>query len=121
MLSAADLAYMRETQAETRPTAAELLRRTQTTSPSGGRTDTLADPEPIQVRLDGQESNVPTRIAELASGKPVKITMDLVEVRAGDLIRVGQAEYQVITTGDPDEWATAQVVWGQQTKEPPRG
>lgn len=122
MLSAEDLAYMRETQAETRPTEAELLRRVQGPTPSGGRADTWQDPEPIMVRLDGQEKNVPEKVtAVVGSGKAVKVVMDLVEVRSGDLIRVSPVEeYQVVTDGDPDQWATAQIVWTRRIKEPPR-
>ena len=122
MLEAEDLAFMRETQAEARPTTAELLRRVQGTTPSGGRVDGWQDPEPIQVRLDGRESNVPEKVtAIVGSGKAVKVTMDLVEVRSGDVIRVSPVEeYTVVTDGDPDEWATAQVVWTRRTKEPPR-
>lgn len=123
MLTEADLAYMRETQAESRPTEAELVRRVQGTTPSGGRTDGWQEPEPIMVRLDGQEKNVPPQVtAVVGSGKAVKIVMDLVEVRSGDIIRVSPVEeYQVVTDGDPDEWATAQVVWSRRTKEAPRG
>ncbi len=122
MLDSDDLAYMRSTQAETRPTAAELKRRVQGTSPSGGRVDTWQDPEPIQVRLDGLEKNVPPQVvAIVGSAKAVKITMDLVEVRSGDVITVGPAEeYQVVTDGDPDQWATAQVVWAKRVKDAPR-
>lgn len=123
MLTEADLAYMRETQAEARPTAAELLRRVQGASPSGGRTDGWQAAEPIQVRLDGNEENVPDRVtATVGNRKPVKVTMDLVEVRSGDRIRVSAVEeYQVVTDADPDEWTTAQVVWAMRTVEPPRG
>lgn len=122
MLSPEDLAYMRETQAEARPTAAELVRRTQGSTGSGGRTDSWADGEPIQVRLDGKETAIPAQVTALVgSAKAVKIVMDLVEVRSGDLIRVSPVEeYQVVTDGDPDQWATAQVVWTKRTKEPPR-
>lgn len=122
MLDAEDLAFMRETQAETRPTPAELKRRVQGTSPSGGRVDTFQEPDPIQVRLDGQEKNVPDKVTALVgSGKAVKIVMDLVEVRSGDVVVVSPTEeYTVVTDGDPDQWATAQVVWSQRTKEAPR-
>lgn len=121
MLDAEDLAFMRETQAGARPTEAELVRVTQGTTPSGGRGDIYAEPVPVQVRLDGQEKNVPPQVTALVGGgKAVKIVMDLVEVRSGDIIRVGPAEYRVVTDGDPDEWATAQVTWARQTKAPPR-
>lgn len=121
MLTAEELAYMRETQAEARPTTAELRRRTQGASASGGRTDEWSDPEPIQVRLDGNELNVPPQVAGLVgSSKAIRITMDMVEVRSGDTITVGQSVFQVVTDGDPDEWATAQVVWAKQTRQATR-
>lgn len=121
MLTPEDLAYMRETQAESRPTEAELVRVSQGITPSGGRGNVYAEPAPIQVRLDGREKEVPAQVTALVGGgKAVKVVMDLVEVRSGDILRVGPAEYQVVTDGDPDEWATAQVVWARQTKAPPR-
>lgn len=121
LLTPEDLAYMRETQADARPTEAELRRRTQGTSASGGRVDTFSESEPIQVRLDGNELNVPPQVAGLVgTSKAVRITMDLVEVRSGDTITVGQSVFQVVTDGDPDEWATAQVVWAKQTRQATR-
>lgn len=122
MLDAEDLAFMRETQAETRPTPAELKRRVQGTSASGGRVDTFQDGVPINVRLDGQEKNVPDQVtAVVGAGKAVKIVMDLVEVRSGDVVVVSPTEeYTVVTDGDPDQWATAQIVWSRRTKEAKR-
>lgn len=121
LLSPDDLAYMRETQADARPTEAQLRRRTQGPTPSGGRADAWGDPVPVNVRLDGNESNVPaTVVAAVGGGKAVRVTMDLVEVRSGDTLTIGQAVFQVVTDGDPDEWATAQVVWAKQTKHPSR-
>lgn len=118
MLDADDLAMMRETQAEARPTEAELARRVQGTSASGGRTDSFQDPEPIAIRIDGKETDVPAAVtAVLAGAKPIKITMDLVDVRSGDVITVSATEaYQVVTDADPDKWATAQIVWAKRTK-----
>lgn len=115
---------MRATQVEARPTEAQLRRRTQGTTASGGRADTFAEGVPVDIRLDGNESNVPPQVtAVVAGGTPVQITMDLVEVRSGDLVEVSPTEvYQVVTDGDPDRWATAQVVWARRTKEAaPRG
>jgi hypothetical protein len=121
LLDAYDLAYMRETQAEARPTEAELVRMTQGTTPSGGRGNVPATPEPIQIRLDGKEKAIPQVVTALAgSAKPVKVVMDMVDVRGGDIIRVGATDYQVITDPDPDEWATALVVWTKKVKGPAR-
>lgn len=123
MLTPEELAYMRETQTATRPTEAALVRRTQGTTPSGGRGSVDAEAVPVDVRLDGRESNVPPQVvAVVGGGQAVKVTMDLVEVRSGDLIRVSATEvYQVVTEADPDEWATAQVVWARRTVWPSRG
>lgn len=122
MLSADELAYMRETQAEARPTEVQLRRRIQATTASGGRSDTWEDPEPVAVRLDGVPSNVPAAVvAVLGAAKPVKITMDLVDIRDGDTLEVSPTEvYQAVTDADPDRWATAQVIWAKRIKWPPR-
>jgi hypothetical protein len=121
-LSEPELAYMRETQAEARPTEAGLRRRVQGTTASGGRADTYADPATVGVRLDGNEDNVPPQVlAAVGGAKPVKITMDLVEVRSGDTLTISASEvYQIVTDPDPDEWATAQVVWAKRTVWPKR-
>lgn len=112
-----DLAFMRETQAEARPTEAELIRVTQGATASGGRGETRAEPVPVNVRLDGKEKAVPNVVAAvIGSAKAVKVAMDMVPVSVGDIIRVGTAEYQVITGSDPDEWATAQIVWAKRVK-----
>lgn len=121
-LSAEELAYLRETQAEARPTEAQLRRRTQGTTASGGRADTWSDPEPVDIRLDGREQNVPQHVLAVVGGaKPVQVTMDLVDVRSGDTLEVSVTEvYQVVTEPDPDRWATAQVVWAKRTIFPKR-
>lgn len=117
MLTPEDLAYMRETQGEARPTEAALIRVTQGATPSGGRGETRADPVPIQVRLDGKEKAVPNVVAAvIGSAKAVKVTMDLVPVKVGYIIAVDSEEYQVITQPDPDRWATAQVIWTKRAK-----
>lgn len=118
-----DLAYLRETQAEVRPTVAALVRITQGVTPSGGRGDVRAEPVPIRVRLDGQEqSSLPQAVAAVVgSAKAVKIAMDMLETRTGDIIWVSATEeYQVITEPDPDRWRTAQIVWTKRVKSPAR-
>lgn len=111
-LDDADLAYMREVQAEHRPTAATLKARAETPDGMGGTTTTdAADGDPIQVRLDGT-AKVPDHLAQQYDVGLTKVVMDLVPVHAGDRIVVGPAEaYRVVSQGDPDRWATAQVVW----------
>lgn len=123
MLTDAELAYMRETQAEARPTPATLERRVVARSPSGGQIDTWADPEPVDVRLDGAADDVPEAVAsryDVAS--LAKVTLDLVtDVRSGDRLTISPVEvYQIVTDGDPDRWATAQVVWANRTIHPAR-
>lgn len=122
LLEPEDLAYMRETQAEARPVPADLKRRVQGTTASGGRTDTYQTAEPVNIRLDGKPSRIPDRVAELVgTDQPVKITMDLVECRAGDVVAVTPTEeYVLVTDSDPDRWATAQVLWARRTKRPAR-
>lgn len=122
MLSEDELAYMREVQAEARPVPASLKRRVQGTSPSGGRSDDFQDPEPVDIRLDGRAQNVPASVlAVVGGGRPIKVTMDLVDVQAGDLLEVSTVEvYRIVTEADPDRWATAQVVWAVRTTFPKR-
>lgn len=122
LLEPEDLAYMRETQAEARTVPADLKRRAQGITASGGRTDSWQAAEPVMIRLDGQPSRVPDRIAALVgTDQPVKITMDLVECRSGDIVAVSATEeYVLVTDNDSDRWATAQVVWARRTKRPAR-
>ncbi len=122
LLEPEDLAYMRETQSEARPTEAQLRRRVQGTTASGGRGDDFQDPVPVDIRLDGRALNVPAAVlAVIGSGRPIKVTMDLVEVQSGDTLTISDVEvYQIVTEPDPDRWATAQVVWAKRTKFPPR-
>lgn len=122
MLTADDLAYMRETQAEHRPTAADLSTRTTVPDGMGGTTASWSDPVPVMVRIDGQPDQVPVNVAErLEGGTAYKVSMDLVDVRAGDRLTVSATEaYEAVSDGDPDRWATAQVVWFRRTAFPAR-
>lgn len=121
-LSADDLAFMRETQAEHRPTAATLSVQVNQPDGAGGRTRTWGAGEPIQVRIDGTPDEVPEVVsARLEGGSAVKITADLIDLRAGDRITVSATEvYEVISDGDPDRWASAQVVWARRIVFPAR-
>jgi hypothetical protein len=123
-LTAEDLAFMRATQAEFRPTPAVLFRRTSGRTASGGQSDTFpTDGDPIQVRIDGNPDRVPAIIGDrLAGADAVKITLDQArDVRQGDQVRVTPAEvYTLVSEGDPDRWATAQVVWARRTVWPAR-
>lgn len=113
-LTPEELAYMRETQAEHRPTEAELQRRVTTRSPSGGSVDTWAGGEPVAVRIDGAKDRVPEALAnKYGVDAMAKASLDLVhDVRSGDRLRVSATEvYQIVSDGTPDAWATAQIVW----------
>jgi hypothetical protein len=112
MLTDEDLAYMRETQAEVRPTEATVRIATPGGSDGmGGRTaPTLSDPEPIQVRVD-DNPDVPADLAGRYDVPLVKIVADLVPMPVGSLIAVPGRTWKVVTTYDVDEWATAQVVY----------
>ena len=117
-----DLAYMREVQAEHRPTAATLSLRTAVPDGAGGRTLGWGAGEPVAVRIDGTPDKVPEAVsARLEGGTAVKITMDLLDVRSGDRLTVSASEvYEVISDGDPDAQATAQVVWARRIVFPAR-
>ena len=123
-LDDAELAYMRETQAEHRPTAAELSRRVTVRSPTGGQADTWAEAEPVQVRIAPAGDQVPQALADKYGLEGLaQVTLDLArDVRAGDTLRVSPTEaYQVVTDGEPGAWATAQTVWCNRTVRPKRG
>ena len=124
LLSPDDLAYMRATQAEARPTEATLVRRVSTRTSTGGQTDTWPGPgDPVGVRLSGGADQVPEVLAaRYAQDDLVKITLDLVyDVRKGDRLLVTDTEaYEVVTSGDPSRWATAQQVWGRRYLYPAR-
>lgn len=123
LLNAEDLAYMRATQADARPTAAELARRVTGRTPTGGTTTTYGEAVPVDVRLDAAADEVPeTLAARLGTASPVKVVMDLAyDVRDGDRLTVSAVEvYEIVTDGTPDRWATAQIVWAKRTVYPPR-
>jgi hypothetical protein len=122
-LDDADLAYMREVQAEHRPTAATLSRQVTTRTPTGGSTSTWDEGTPVDVRLSAPTDEVPAALAErYGVAALVKVVLDLVsDVRSGDRLTVSPTEvYQVVTDGTPDRWATAQVVWAVRQTWPSR-
>lgn len=119
-----DLAYMRETQAESRPTPATLFRKTITRTATGGQTSGYpAEGQPVDVRLDGSPDQVPAVVAaQYEGGTAVKVVLDLVaDVRSGDRLVVSATEaYEFVSDGDPDRWATAQVAWARRYLHPAR-
>lgn len=113
-----DLAYMRETQAEHRPTAATLQNVTDAPDGMGGTNATEGEPEPIMVRVSPAES-IPEAIASQYGAGVVTITMDLAIVTSGDKIVVSPLEaYQVVSDGAVGTWTTAQQVLAVRTTWP---
>lgn len=120
-LNDGDLAYMRETQAEHRPTAATFQSRTEVLDGMGGTTTSAGAPQPIQVRVAPAE-DIPEVAADRYGLGVVSITLDLVPVTAGDTIRVSATEaYEVVSDGAIGEWTTAQQVLAVRTAWPPQG
>ena len=116
-----DLAYMRETQAEHRPTQATLVRRTEVPDGMGGTTYQDGDPTPVAIRVAPSE-DVPEVLADRYGAGIVDLTMDLAIVTAGDRITVNATEaYEVVSDGAIGEWTTAQVVLAVRTAWPADG
>lgn len=116
-----DLAYMRETQAEHRPTLASLRARAEVPDGMGGTTTTEGDPQPIAIRVS-QADDVPEAIADRYGVGVVTITMDLAVVTSGDSITVSPTEkYEVVSDGAVGAWTTAQQVYAVRTVWPPQG
>lgn len=117
LLNPDDLAFMRETQAEARPTAADLRAATPGGSDAmGGRTDaTLGDPQPVQVRiyrnLNLQGSVTPAELGDRYGSSLVKVTADLVAIPEGSTITTAGHRYQVVSGNTVQAWSTATVVW----------
>lgn len=111
-----DLAYMRETQAEARPTEATARIATPGGSDGMGGTTaaTLSAAQPIQVRLD-DDPDVPADMAGKYDVPLVKMVTDLVDLPAGSRIDIpGKGSYTVVSTYVVTEWTTAQVIWAHR-------
>lgn len=122
-LTADELAYMRETQADHRPTEAVLSRRSSGRDATGGQVDTWDDGDPVAVRVNSSPDRVPEALAaRYGLAGLAKVSMDLVlDVRAGDRLVISPAEtYEVVTEGEPDAWTTAQTVWVNRLTYPAR-
>lgn len=114
-----DLAYMRETQAEHRPTQATLVRRAEVPDGMGGTTYEDGDPQPVAIRVSPAE-DVPEVLADRYGAGLQSVTLDLVPVSSGDSIRVSSTEaYEVVSDGAIGEWTTAQNVLAVRTSWPP--
>lgn len=118
-----ELAYMRDTQADHRPTPATFVRKVIGRTPTGGEVAQWGAPEPVMVRIDGTPEEVPQALADRwEGGTLVGLAMDLVrDVRDGDQVRVSLTEvYEVVSDGDPDRWATAQTIYARRIARPSR-
>lgn len=115
LLDGDDLAYMRSTQAEARPTTAT-LRPQQAEgngrSALGGRVLQNADDgDPVAIRIDS-EADAPQALATEFGVHLVRITADMVTIKPGDVLKVSEAEqYRIVSDGDMDPWTTAQRLW----------
>lgn len=123
LLNAADLAYMRETQAEARPNAGWLQRTALGRGPGGDRvTVDLGEPVQVAARIWHEPDDIPQVLADrYEGGTLVKISLDMVlDVRAGDRLTSGGRSYELVSEGDPDTWSTAQPVWARRLDRPAR-
>lgn len=117
LLDDEDLAFMRETQAEARPTEADLRRAIPGASDGmGGVTEAqLGDPEPIMVRvyrnMNLQSNTVPATLGEQYGANLVKLTTDLVNITTGSTVTTATRVYEVVSGSSVEDWDTAQVVW----------
>lgn len=113
-----DLAYMRETQADHRPSTATVHRATRTSDGLGGKAETSASGEVVAIRIDS-EAEVPDAIATEFGVNVVRVTADLVSLNHGDVLQVeGGPSYRIVSDGDMDPWTTAQRLWAVR-QEPP--
>lgn len=120
-LTADELAYMRETQAEHRPTAANLVPRNETPDGMGGTTWAEGAPVLVAIRVARLEE-VPTALADRYGVGVHAVTLDLVTVTAGDAIEVTPSEaYEVVSDGAIAAWTTAQQVYAVRTAWPAGG
>lgn len=125
------LAYMRATQAVALPTPATLRRVVRSRTATGGTTTTHDTGASVMVRVDANPDEVPQVLAaQWTGGTLAKVTTTLdLDVRDGDLFMVTTAReglttttsYEVVTDGEQDTWATAQIVWTRRLDRPVRG
>src|SRR5690348_6325170 len=106
LLDDGDLAYMRATQAEARPTTAQLIHEVPD-APSGrdslGGRSVKVDPapqdNPVAIRIDS-EPDPPQALATEFGVHLVRITADLVTIVPGDRLKVSSTEiYKVVSDG----------------------
>lgn len=125
LLSPEDLAYMRSTQAEARPTTMVLQRYRLGRGPGGDRVSVAhGEPEPLAARVWHEPDDVPAVLADRYEGGTLcKVHMDQVhDVRDGDrLVDAGTGHsYELVSDGEPDAWATSQPTWARRLDRPER-
>lgn len=111
-----DVAYMRATQADARPSPGTLRLPTRTSDGRGGTTTTWQDAAtgtPITVRIQ-DNPDVPQALADRYQVALVKITTDLVDVPEGAKIDALGNHYQVVSVSTVQPWTTALVLFAQQ-------
>lgn len=121
LLNDDDLAYLRETQAEVRPTTVDHHRaRAAASDGMGGQTGGgWDDPVPIAVRITQVEDkasgdDVPQALADrFGLADLVQVTTDLTPMAPGDYLHdTARARWYVLVSyGEAQDWTTAQVVW----------
>jgi hypothetical protein len=133
LLTPDDLAYMRETQDDARPTIVTHWPRAVTRTPGGGTESTHTQGRAVRVRIDAAPDEVPQTLADRYQGGTLcKIVCPLgLDVRDGDQFRHAgtlpettttiTTTYEVVTDGEQDTWATAQIVWARRLNRPARG
>lgn len=130
LLDDADLAYLRETQTEVRPTEAELfVPATRTKDALGGQiTTVVADGQPLQVRITtvntrsaGHESVLSALADRYGITDLRKVRSDLVSIPVGSLLHDTELGrwYQVVAAPEAQEWTTAALVYVVNTDQRP--
>lgn len=122
MLTDDEIAYMRETQDEARPTRAVFRSRVETPDGMGGADITPGEPVPVTIRVAAAR-NVPDSIAQSRQGSTIlTVTMDLALCRPGDTLTVTpDEEYEIVSDGSIAEWTTAQRVYAVRLTWPNGG
>lgn len=121
MLTDDDLAYMRATQDDARPTQATLTATQEAPDGMGGTQVTNGAPRAVTVRVANTEK-VPEALADRYQAPILTVTLDLLTVSAGDRITVGPDEaYEVVSDGALNTWQTAQQVLAVRIAYPPEG
>lgn len=127
LLDDADMAYMRETQAGARPTAANHYPFSDKVPDGMGGHVTgwpaLDDGAPVQVRIvrvndNTSSDNTPRDLAaRFGATDLLKVVVDLVEVKAGDLLHDLDRDrwYELVSDAETQEWTTAHIVWAVRT------